>query len=445
MGTMNGWYKIVLVSILVITTQLNLSANEHFQWENNTGEYATVGILLDTEITVNGESLAPGDEIGVFNSDGLCVGGIVWCGEENHAITVWGNNIVTEEVDGMQAGENMHFRIWQKSTDTEFEVFEVDFEQGDGVYEPHGIYVISTLRAYDPVDAPALVYPENSASGLETTVAFRWNEKEHAVSYSFQLSDEPEFSELLVDEHGVTDTTYSFDGLGFGKKYYWRVRATNEADTSDWSHTRNFNTMFPVADVPDLVSPGNGAVDVPVETVLQWGEVEGSVTYEVQLSTKSDFNETIIDSTGITWTELEVNDLESDTEYFWRFRAKNGSGASDWSPTWNFTTQQVTSVEQFASDMPEDYSLEQNYPNPFNPTTTIRFALPEAGPVNLEVYNMLGQRVTTLIDGEHYSSGIYEKVWNAKDNMGRELSSGMYIYRITAGNYVSTKRMMLTK
>ena len=95
---------------------------------------------------------------------------------------------------------------------------------------------------------------------------------------------------------------------------------------------------------------------------------------------------------------------------------------------------------------PEVYALENNYPNPFNPATTIKYQLPEAGEVTLEVYNMLGQVVRTLVDREFQGAGRYNYKWDATNDRGRSLSSGVYFYRVTAGkDFQSHKRMLLLK
>jgi len=86
-----------------------------------------------------------------------------------------------------------------------------------------------------------------------------------------------------------------------------------------------------------------------------------------------------------------------------------------------------------------------NYPNPFNPTTTIRFNLPDNAQVSLEIFNTLGERVRTLIHGEVYQAGSYNVTWDGKDSNGRTASSGMYFYRIVAGQNVKTVKMLLMK
>jgi len=89
--------------------------------------------------------------------------------------------------------------------------------------------------------------------------------------------------------------------------------------------------------------------------------------------------------------------------------------------------------------LPTEFALDQNYPNPFNPTTEINFSLPSASDVKLEVYNIMGQRVVTLVDG-FFGAGQHSAVWDASS-----IASGIYFYRLTANEFVETKKMMLLK
>ncbi len=84
------------------------------------------------------------------------------------------------------------------------------------------------------------------------------------------------------------------------------------------------------------------------------------------------------------------------------------------------------------------YELSQNYPNPFNPSTTIQFALPQAAFVSLEVFNIVGERVDVLVSQE-LNSGKYNYEWN-----GLTLTSGVYFYRLQAGNFVETRKMIFS-
>lgn len=102
-------------------------------------------------------------------------------------------------------------------------------------------------------------------------------------------------------------------------------------------------------------------------------------------------------------------------------------------------TGMVTSAEQHAEDLPAEYRLDQNYPNPFNPSTTIAYALPEEAEVRLVVYDMLGRKVATLVD-EQKSAGTYEVIFDA----GR-LASGVYLYRLSAGEELKTRTMTFVK
>ncbi|MGH7449725.1 MAG: Ig-like domain-containing protein, partial [bacterium] len=93
---------------------------------------------------------------------------------------------------------------------------------------------------------------------------------------------------------------------------------------------------------------------------------------------------------------------------------------------------------------PQSFELNQNYPNPFNPSTNIRFELPKAALVTLSVYNSLGQEVRRLVNGQK-PAGYHIIVWNGRDQQGKSVPSGIYHYRIQAGDFVATKKMVLAK
>jgi len=111
------------------------------------------------------------------------------------------------------------------------------------------------------------------------------------------------------------------------------------------------------------------------------------------------------------------------------------------STVWNFT---VTGINNNGG-IPTDFVLGQNYPNPFNPMTLISFSLPKEAPVTFEIYNLLGVKVRTLMAGETRSAGTYQYTWDGKNDSGVGMPSGVYLYRVAAGQYVASKKMTLLK
>ncbi len=91
-----------------------------------------------------------------------------------------------------------------------------------------------------------------------------------------------------------------------------------------------------------------------------------------------------------------------------------------------------------------EFILYNNYPNPFNPTTKISFNVPFDSKLKLEIYNVRGELINTLIDAE-YSPGKYEVLWNGRNENGEKVTSGIYFYRFAANGFVQTKRMVLIK
>jgi hypothetical protein len=117
-----------------------------------------------------------------------------------------------------------------------------------------------------------------------------------------------------------------------------------------------------------------------------------------------------------------------------------GNGSGNWDGGWENTGEPFFEpLKESEVEIPDSYALQAAYPNPFNPKTTIAYALPEAVPVNLSVYNVSGQLVVVLNDGMR-EAGIHEVAWNAP-----EIASGIYIYRIEAGDFTCIRKMILIK
>ena len=95
-------------------------------------------------------------------------------------------------------------------------------------------------------------------------------------------------------------------------------------------------------------------------------------------------------------------------------------------------------------NMPTSFSLYQNFPNPFNPQTTIQFSIPNQSNVALEIYDIAGKKVKTLIN-ERLDTGFYTINWDGKNEYGENVSSGIYFYILKAGNFKETRKMLLNR
>ncbi len=121
-------------------------------------------------------------------------------------------------------------------------------------------------------------------------------------------------------------------------------------------------------------------------------------------------------------------------------------GDLNWYPDKKAEWEQMQTSVKFKGDeaQPTDFVLAQNYPNPFNPTTTINFTLKKDGRIKLVVYNMLGQKVKTLLD-KKMVAGIYNTTWNGQDDRGNQMASGVYYYSLESNNFKTTRKMVLMK
>jgi hypothetical protein len=127
--------------------------------------------------------------------------------------------------------------------------------------------------------------------------------------------------------------------------------------------------------------------------------------------------------------------------------AQSGSTMKLYTGFWNPWVVTMSPVEQEQDDftsLPKEFDLRQNYPNPFNPTTVIEYALPKSSQVRIQIYNVLGRRVRNLVD-QRQEPGYKTIYWDGKDDSGIEVSSGVYFYRIVAGDYVKCRKMTLLK
>lgn len=171
--------------------------------------------------------------------------------------------------------------------------------------------------------------------------------------------------------------------------------------------------------------------------------------FDFQLFDDIDLEQPLLESHGVEATEYDLGSPESqrliaewipgadfakDGDFTWRARTLGVDTVGEWSTLQSFRL----------SSLPTEFRLDQNYPNPFNPDTKIPFSLPRQSDVTIEVFSLLGRRVATIHEGS-LEPGYHVLGWDGRDDSGSPVATGVYFYRLSADEFVQTKKMVLLK
>jgi hypothetical protein len=200
---------------------------------------------------------------------------------------------------------------------------------------------------------------------------------------------------------------------------------------------------YSVDNIAPGVPEGLNALSGENEIVLTWSpnDDEDLQFYGIYKSTESGFDP----DTMATYTYAIEDTVFMDTlvtmgiTYYYRLSAFDYNGNES---GYSAQTEVFLSIEEEV--VPIEFALHQNFPNPFNPVTTLRYDLPEQATVNIIIYDMLGRQVRTLVNITQ-DAGFKSVIWNATNDFGKQVSAGVYIYQIQAGEFVQTKKMVLLK
>ncbi len=195
--------------------------------------------------------------------------------------------------------------------------------------------------------APPLLFPSSNSSNLSTSITFSWNESEGAVQYSLQVSTNESFSELTVELNSIKSLSAQLTQLNISTKYYWRVKSIYSNGDSPWSEQWSFTTTAgnSIPPIPSLVDPLNNSTNVSIPAILKWNKSNNADLYEIQVSTNINFNTLVYSQTVSSTSTLLYNQLSGSTTYYWRIRASNSLGTSEWSSqVWSFKTLSGQSI-----------------------------------------------------------------------------------------------------
>jgi len=217
--------------------------------------------------------------------------------------------------------------------------------------------------------------------------------------------------------------------VNLADKYFLSI--ADNSSNSDVVYSVIENSIFDKEKDSNLLSKSN--IHINPSTILN-GNNYLNVSYEKILKDIlfDEKNISIYQHDGKNWHQIESY-IDTDLKVL---RAKITS-------TGTFSIG-YGSNESYILTVPEKFSLHQNYPNPFNSSTTVKFELPEAQHITIEIYDILGRKINTIVE-QYFDSGIYKYSWNGKNAINLEVSSGIFFYVLKSKNWNLTKKMIMLK
>ena len=250
----------------------------------------------------------------------------------------------------------------------------------------------------------------------------KWNSAAHALSYHLQFASDIEFANIIVnDTVGVDTTNYTINGLDNNKMYYWRVEALNVQGSSGWSTTFSFLTIpLPPVGKVQLVFPANGAIDQKTTLKLEWNSIPNVLGYRLEIANDAAFT-SIVQYVDKVWdTTKLIYNLPEKTKLYWHVRGWNDGGEAEWSETWNFTTEDVSSVAL------THYFNTTVFPSPVEDKLKVKLYLENTSNAQFQIIDLQGNLLMNM------SLGAFNSGENNFEINTSTLSSGMYIYKIIA-------------
>ena len=293
---------------------------------------------------------------------------------------------------------------------------------------------------------PVLTLPATRGTDVSTPAAFGWNPSNGAASYHFQLATDSLFSSVIVDSASLTHAVDTVQSLVAGTRYFWRITAAGDGGTSSSSEIRSFTTTAPL---PVEMTAFSGSSQY-LNAELHWSTATEVNSHGFEIERSSAGNPSAGDQRDTTakahWIAVAfikgagqssspkqysfVDSKLAAGRYSYRLKVIDNNGSFGYSKE----------IQVEVGAVPRIFTLSQNYPNPFNPATTIQFTLEKDGKALLKVYNILGQEVATLFNGDAKAGQIYEATFD-----GSRLASGIYLSRIESGGKQLIKKMLMIK
>lgn len=352
-----------------------------------------------------------------------------------------GNRIFVGTSTGVYSTSNLdgYSTVWQLDAPNvmgNVVINMIDTRESDGLVavgtHAIGVYQANITSLHPAPSVPELLIPTNGSRGISETVRLEWKNVASAAMYTIEIATDADFNDIVYTESEIKSNYTFANKMKAGQnKYYWRVKAHTAGGVTGFTEAWSFITT---PDIPELIYPESSQKDLDTNVTFVWEAVSGATRYNLQIATKGGFQGIIVD-TIVTDATCTIENLESDSKYFWKVSSGDDVGFGELSKASTFYTKDPSSVEESAGNA---FVLYQNFPNPFSKSTHIEFDAKFAANVLLELYSADGKKIETLLDEVVYGR-------NRVDVNASKLDAGVYYYRLTTSGKTYTKKMVVVK
>ncbi len=303
------------------------------------------------------------------------------------------------------------------------------------------VFSLFSIHVIAQPSSPVLNEPPKDVDVVVIPVNLKWNTVTGAICYRVEVTTDTTSPEKFVGTCNSPTTNFVIPiaETEINTRYYWRVFACNAQGWSQPSYYFNFKTQASDAS-GSIGNLTTGVIDLIADEKISqnFGNqlIQRLAKASLRLSQNNKF--------------LAVLNMNIFKARVFALRISNHISQST-AISLNYSADGVIDLIQYDDNIPvitpniedylipKSYDLSQNYPNPFNPSTTIEYSIPKDANVSIKIYDVLGKEVATLVNDQK-SAGTYIINWNASN-----FSSGLYFYRINAGEFTQTRKMFLVK
>jgi hypothetical protein len=246
--------------------------------------------------------------------------------------------IKISELNGIDNPSNLKIYKRDKETTGSFTELNTTYNSGTGELSANFSGFGEVILGSVVLGRVNLTYPSNNKIGVLINDTLRWSKVTGANSYIVQVSDDSTFSNKVINTTTSDIDKLGFNNFNYNKRYYWRVKAKNSTDTSDWSAVFNFITEL---SPPILNTPKNNQYGVYVNSIFTWGSVAGATGYKIEIANDSSFNYIVYFNKECLDNRDTVELNKFNKVHYYRVAAFRETDTSRWSEKYKFTTEMM--------------------------------------------------------------------------------------------------------